>query len=86
MSTLDSTVQLDGGRTLENSGILKWGAGTLQLGVGGGATNHSASLTNTGVLSITTPGSIGAPGNGTATDTGVVIVEYRFITAAATID
>ncbi len=85
MSTLDGTQQLDGGRTVENSGILKWGAGTLQLGTGdAGSTDHSASLTNTGVLSITTPGSIGAPGNGTVTNSGVVIVNTG--TAAATID
>ena len=75
-ATLDGSVQLDGGRSLENDGFLQWGAGSLQLGAGDAtATDHSASLTNNGVLDITTPGRIGAPGSGTVTNAGVLLAD-----------
>ena len=76
LAILDGTQQLDGGRSLDNAGVLAWTGGGLQLGAGdASATDHSASLTNSGVLAITTAGSIAAPGSGTVTNTGILVAD-----------
>lgn len=84
ISTLNGTLQLDGGRTLENDGVLAWDTGTLQLG-STGSVSSTATLFNAGVLAFSHPGQIiGLGDGGTVANAGVLIVGSG--TGAAQID
>ena len=75
-SSIEGTVQLDGGRTLENDGTLVWNRGSIALGSGDANASVQAGWLNNaagGVLRIAGDGTVALAGGGGMLNAGTLI-------------
>jgi uncharacterized repeat protein (TIGR03803 family) len=76
--SIGGALQLDGGLTLQNSGVLDWTGGSIALGSGDSAAAVQAGVLNNvagAVFDIETNGTISAPGTATMFNAGTILAD-----------